>query len=167
MAAIQTEQAIRYLQENADKLLNPIGFERWDCSEACKIMYLTGCRISDALNCEMWDYSENQPTGYTAQKNGNYCTISNTEDDQALKIACISLSQRDLKPSYEDVVRYIKRRQIHAIGKGKKNSLSCHQFRHLYVQKLHANGVAATLIAAKIGDTLQRTIGYIESQYTI
>ena len=167
MAIITTAEAIQLLQTNADKLLNPIGFERWDCSETCKIMYLTGCRISDALSCEMWDYQDGMPTGYTAKKNGNYCTIENTENDQALKIACISLSQRQYKPSYEDVVRYIKRQQPYKIGKGKINNLACHQFRHLFVQKLHANGVAATLIAAKIGDTLQRTIGYIESQYTV
>lgn len=125
------------------------------------LMKYTGARVSDALNCEYWELDSNTGISFYAQKNSTLVQLH--PDELPKKIDKILNKARTAASvlRYEDIARYIKSYQPYVISTSQVNNLRSHICRYYFAKLKYSQGKTIQAISTMIGDTEQRTIGYI------
>ena len=164
MEIIPQEQEISLLEYQTNELANKVILGYYHHRAILKLMLHTGVRISDALTCEYWELLPDGELIIFAKKNSTL--ISQPPQKLPANIGEILESARTAtqRLRYEDIARYIKAYQPYKITTSGKNDLRTHIFRYNYVKKMATQGDTIQTIALLIGDTIQRTEGYIAAR---
>jgi len=164
MEIIPQEQELNALEQQTNQLVNNNVLGYYHHRAILRLMLHTGVRISDALTCEHWELLPDGELIIFAKKNSTL--ISQPPQKLPPNISEILENARIAaeKLRYEDIARYIKAYQPHKITTSGKNDLRTHIFRYNYAKKLATQGNTVQTIAQLIGDTIQRTEGYISAR---
>lgn len=164
MQVIPQEQELSTLEYQVFQLVNNTVLGYYHHRAILRLMLHTGVRISDALTCEYWELRDDGELTIFAKKNSTL--ISQPAQKLPPNIGEILDRARIAadRLSYEDIARYIKEYQPRKITTSGKNDLRTHIFRYYYAKKLASQGDTVQTIAQLIGDTTQRTEGYISSK---
>lgn len=164
---VAQQDEIGILTEQVDSLINNAILGYYPHRQVLTLMKYTGARISDALSCEHWELDSNTGISFYAQKNNTLVLLPQfelpTTIGEILNKARIAAGV--LK--YEDIARYIKSYQPYAISTSQTNNLRSHIFRYYFAKLKYSQGKTIQSISTMIGDTEQRTIGYIGATITI
>lgn len=164
---VAQQDEIGILTEQVDSLINNAILGYYPHRQVLTLMKTTGARVSDALSCEHWELDSNTGMSFYAQKNNTLVQLPPgelpTTIGEILNRARIAAGV--LK--YEDIARYIKSYQPYAISTSQTNNLRSHIFRYYFAKLKYSQGKTIQSISTMIGDTEQRTIGYIGATITI
>lgn len=164
---VAQQDEIGILTEQVDSLINNAILGYYPHRQVLTLMKYTGARISDALSCEHWELDSNTGISFYAQKNNTLVLLPQfelpTTIGEILNRARIAAGV--LK--YEDIARYIKSYQPYIISTSQTNNLRSHIFRYYFAKLKYSQGKTIQSISTMIGDTEQRTVGYIGATITI
>lgn len=130
------------------------------------LMKYTGARVSDALSCEYWELDSNTGISFYAQKNNTLVQLLIDELPPTIDEILSKGRAAASRLKYEDIARYIKSYQPYIISTSQKNNLRSHIFRYYFAKLKYSQGKTIQAISTMIGDTEQRTIGYIGATIT-
>ena len=166
MVIIPQQNEISILSYQVETLTNNIVLGYYHHRQILTLMKYTGARVSDALMCEYWELDSNNGISFYAQKNSTLVQLLMDElppnIDEMLSKGRAAASV--LK--YENIARYIKSYQPYMISTSQKNNLRSHVFRYYFAKLKYSQGKTVQAISTMIGDTEQRTLGYIGATIT-
>lgn len=166
MEIIPQQNEISILSYQVETLVNNVVLGYYHHRQLLNLMKVTGARVSDALSCEYWEINSNTGISFYAQKNNTLVLLPQVElpttIGEILNKARIAAGV--LK--YEDIARYIKSYQPYIISTSQTNNLRSHIFRYYFAKLKYSQGKTIQAISTMIGDTEQRTVGYIGATIT-
>ena len=167
MEIIPQQNEISILGYQVETLTNNTVLGYYHHRQLLTLMRYTGARVSDALSCEYWELDGNTGISFYAQKNSTLVQLPPDELPQTIDEILNKARTAAGELRYEDIARYIKSYQPYVISTSQVNNLRSHIFRYYFAKLKYSQGKSISAISAMIGDTAQRTIGYISATITI
>ena len=164
---VAQQDEIEILTEQVNSLINNSILGYYPHRQVLTLMKFTGARISDALSCEHWELDSNAGVTFYAQKNNTLVQLLLDELPQTIDEILNNAKVAAEQLKYEDTARYIKSYQKYKISTSGTNDLRTHLFRYYFAKLKYSQGKSISAISTMIGDTEQRTIGYISATITI
>lgn len=167
MEIIPQQNEIGILSYQVETLANNVVLGYYHHRQLLTLMKVTGARVSDALSCEYWELDSNTGISFYAQKNNTLVQLLLDELPSTIGeiLNKARIAAGILK--YEDIARYIKSYQPYIISTSQTNNLRSHIFRYYFAKLKYSQGKTIQAISTMIGDTEQRTVGYIGATITI
>lgn len=167
MEIIPQQEEISLLTYQVESLANNIVLGYYYHRNIIKLMIATGARVSDALTCEHWEIDNVDGIYFYAQKNSTFVHLPLDELPNNITTILNEAREASNRISYEDIARYIKNYQKYRISTAAKNDLRTHICRYYFAKRKYSEGKSIAAISAMLGDTQQRTLGYIGATITI
>lgn len=164
---VAQQDEIGILTEQVDSLINNAILGYYPHRQVLTLMKYTGARISDALSCEHWELDSNTGISFYAQKNSTLVQLHMDELPQTIDEILNKARTAASVLRYEDIARYIKSYQPYVISTSQVNNLRSHICRYYFAKLKYSQGKTIQAISTMIGDTEQRTLGYIGATITV
>lgn len=166
MEIIPQQNELSILTYQVETLANNVVLGYFHHRQICTLMKYTGARVSDALNCEHWELDQNGGLSFYAKKNSTFIYLPANELPETIDEILNKARTAAANLRYEDIARYIKSYQPYIISTSQKNNLRSHIFRYYYAKLKYQQGKTIAAISTLIGDTENRTIGYLGATIT-
>lgn len=139
---------MQQIDEICLSVCNQVAHASFFVGRACKVMYVTGCRVGEIADPNRWELSADEAyLLLTTEKTNQIRQIQIDEDTEYLANAIKSNQKHLLRLSTSKIRMYINR-AVNQINPSKGNKdISAHIFRHNKARLLKAQGYSIAQIA--------------------